>query len=426
MSGWGSSAVEQAVLGALLIGGDWHEAAMLTAEDFQVQRHRDVFAAMAALAEDGAALDVVSVAERMDARGTLGEDGLGELGHLATAVPSRAVEPYVRMLRGYTAKRRAQAALRRAQEALVHDEDPARVLAEAQAAILADVPANASPIAQAVTAGIEASRAALARGGMPGAPTGVPFIDRRTGGMAPGRLWVIAGRPAAGKSAFALQAAAHAAAQGHGVAFVSLEMGAAELGIRAISQHLQMSATALTMGDARVLAEAEGSARLDTLRAIPMVVDTSTHRIAELSQRIALWSRAGTKVVIVDYLQRLGGGQGNTRNEQLGDITRRLKRLCLDLGMCVAIVSSLNRGSEREDRDPNLSDLRESGDIEYDADVVIGLRRVGLDDVPEYDVRVGILKNRSGRIGWCNEPFTFDARFQRFYERNSETYRGAA
>lgn len=414
-----SALTEQAVLGALLIGGDWHAASSLTATDWTEPKHRDVYAAIAGCVEHGEPLDVVSVAERMERAGTLGDHGLEYLAALASGSTGVAtLEHHVRQVRAESARRRALVALQRAQRELAEGGDASAVLAQAQTALLAEAPADALPFSTVVTSALEAAEAARdlgLRGGTPGAPTGMPFVDQRTGGMAPGRLWVVAGRPGAGKSAWVLQAAAHAARREWPVAFVSLEMGAPELGMRAIAQATGVSATGLMLGDPRAVGQL-GDARVAEMRSLPFLLDTRTHRVDDLMQAAAKWRRGGTKLVVVDYLQRIAGGQGNTRNEQLGDVTRRLKRLCLDLDLCVVLVSSLNRGSERDNRNPVLADLRESGDIEFDADVVVGLRRAGLDDAPVYDVEIGILKNRSGRIGWAKQPYRFDGRSQKFME----------
>ena len=409
---------ERDVLGQLLRGADWSEARVLCADDFERADHRLLYAAIAELAEDDAPIDLVTVGERLEATGQLERVGWEYMGVLAADAPLAPIETRVSLVRRESRKRSALVALAAAQRAVMGGEDPAAALANAAEALEGRETPGPLSMAAVVEKGLEAADLAASRsrmGGTAGAPTGIPFVDQRTGGFQPGRVWVLAGRPGAGKSAFALQASIHAAKRGHGVALVSLEMGAPELGIRAIAQHAGVSATMLTLGDPRGI-EALDQARVNELRPIPLRVDTETHQIADLLAGLASLSRSGTRVVVIDYLQRVVGGEGSKRHEQLGDITRRLKRAALRHGLCVVVVSSLNRENERDKRRPGLSDLRESGDIEYDADVVIGLHRTGLDDTPAYDVEIGILKNRTGRIGWAREPFSFDARYQRFME----------
>lgn len=419
---------ERDVLGQLLRGADWTEARRLVADDFERAEHRALFGAIAELAEDDVAIDLIAVGERLERTGRLERVGWEYMGSLTADAGYAPIETRVSLVLRESRKRQALATLAKAQLAVAKGDDPADVLASAAEALQGDETDGPLPMAAVVEKGLAAADLAVSQarfGGTAGAPTGIPFIDSRTGGFQPGRLWVIAGRPAAGKSALALQASIHAAKRGHRVAMVSLEMGAPELGIRAIAQHAGVSATMLTLGDPRGV-EALDHARVGELRPLPMSVDTDTHQIGDLLAGIARQARAGAKLVVIDYLQRIVCGAGQKRHEQLGDITRRLKRAALRNGVCIAVVSSLNRENERDKRRPAISDLRESGDIEYDADVVIALNRTGLDDAPAYDVEVGILKNRTGRIGWAKDPFTFDARYQRFMERAASYREGAA
>ena len=419
---------EQAVLGALLIGGDWHDASVLATDDFTDSAHRAIYAAMAEVVEAGEPLDVVTVATRMETHGTLPDDGMTYLASLFDATPTAAnLKHYTAMVREQAVRRRVTRHVQSALRELAAGGEPGEVLAKAQAALLAETPPDTALTMQQVltvaVATAEQARDDAARTGTPGAPTGFPFVDQRTGGLRPGRLWVVAGRPGAGKSAWALQAAVHAAKREHGVAVVSLEMDAAESGIRILAQQLRLSATALSGGDARAVGELLANTGRYELASLPLVLDTSAHRLGDLVQRANQWARSGIKVLVVDYLQRLDGGKGSNRNEQLGHITRALKRLSLDLGICVVILSALNRGPERESRKPALADLRESGDIEFDADVVVGLHRVSMDDLSPYEVEVGLLKNRTGHTGWCRDPYRFDGRTQRFMEQATDSPR---
>lgn len=425
----GVALAEEAVLGALLVGADWRVAQSLEAGDFTDRWHRDIFATIAEMAEECEPIELFSVAGRMEETHRLPHGGLELLAKLyQNGCAVDALDSHVATLRSYTRRRNAMALLLHAQRALSTGGDPAEVLASAQAALLAQTPSAGEPLVAVLAAGAAAAEQArddVARSGDVGAPTGFPFIDQRTGGFRPGRLWVVAGRPGAGKSAWALQAALHAAKRGHRVGMVSLEMDIAECGIRILAQQLGLSATWLSHGDARVVETMLAHPRRSDLARLPMILETRASRIGDIGQRIAAWSRDGCKAVVVDYLQRIEGGEGNNRNEQLGHVTRRLKRLALDLGVCVVVLCALNRETERNSRKPVLADLRESGDIEYDADIVLALRRVAFEDAPVTEIEVGLLKNRTGRIGWAREPYDFDARHQVFRERADQSYREA-
>lgn len=418
---------EQAVLGALLLGGDWYAAADFTYGDWTGANHADVYAAIAGCVEDQEPVDVVTVATRLERMGREWDGCLSYLFDLTGgALSPRSLETYARHMAGEIARRKARQALTVALNALSQDGDAMEAVARAQEALEATTRVREVTLSDAITAAQGAATQArdnAAKGGTAGAPVGLPFVDTRTGGFQPGRLWVVAGRPGAGKSAWCLQAGIHAAKRGHRVAMVSLEMGAAELATRVLAQHLGVSATLVTLGEKEAVTQVLHDPDIGRLRPLPFTVSTDLHHAGDLIAAMGKWSRQGVQVVIVDYLQRLAGGEGNTRNEQLGDITRRVKRAALSLGLCVVVVSSLNRGSEREARKPVLADLRESGDIEYDADVVVGLQRVGLEDAPVYDVELGLLKNRTGRLGWAKEPFRFDARTQKFMEQDGREIR---
>ena len=413
-------AAEQAILGALLLGCDWHTASVLTAEDFSDAAHRRIYGAIAGVAEDGGPVDIITVAEWLENAGDLeSANGMAYLGELAGGVSGGAALPaYVGLLQDHAKRRRAHAALTASLQELAAGGDPADVLARAQLVLSADVAGEGIRLADVIESATQAAAQAQAdyKAGTGGATTGIPYLDERTGGLRGGRLWVIAGRPGAGKSALGIQALIHAAKRGIPGALVSLEMGAAEIGIRMLAQHLGLSATRLSAGHDEEVSALDGP-RVATLRGLPVIFDQTAYRVSDILQRAAAWKRRhGIRLLVIDYLQRVEGGKGSSRNEEIGDVVRRLKRLALELDICVACIASLNRMSERENRRPGLMDLRESGDIEFDADVVVALRRTDMEDAPVYDVDVGILKNRTGRVGWAGTPLSFDARHQTFRE----------
>lgn len=425
-------AAEQAIIGALLTGHDWHAASVLIADDFIDEAHRRIYGAIAGVVEDGGQVDIISVAEWLEQSGQLDKvGGMQYMGMLASESTGGTMLPaYVAMMQDHAKRRYAHSALMHAIRELSSGGDPTDVLIRAQVALSADVSAEGVTIAHVIDSAVDAARAAQQEAllGVEGAKTGIPFIDDRTNGMRVGRLWVIAGRPAAGKSALGLQSLIHAAKRGVPAALVSLEMGAAETGIRILAQHLDVSASRLSAGRDEEVAELDGPGTV-ALRGLPVIFDQAAYRVSDITQRAAEWKRRnGIKLLVVDYLQRVEGGKGNSRNEEIGDVVRRLKRLALELDICVVAIASLNRMSERESRRPVLADLRESGDIEFDADVVVALRRPTIEDAPTYEVEVGILKNRTGRIGWAIEPLQFDATRQTFRQidtRYAQQYAGA-
>ena len=259
-----------------------------------------------------------------------------------------------------------------------------------------------------------------AEDGVIGIRTGFPDIDKATGGLKAGELTVIAARPSMGKTAWVLNAAAHAAEhEGHTVAFFSLEMGRESLMQRIILSEARVTMQAILRG----LSDADNkrlSLAGEKVSGMPLWIDDRP-ALSPLEMRARarrLQAKHGLDLVVVDYLQ-LMRGSGENRTREIGQISRSLKELARSLEVPVVPLSQLSRAPERrDDKRPQLSDLRESGDIEQDADVVAFLYR------PEYyfgptkngkDVRGKaefiIGKQRNGPTG------TIKLHFQKEYAR---------
>ena len=219
-----AAALEQSVLGSLLLGGDWYAAADFEYRDWTGAHNGDVYAAIAGCVEEGEPVDVVTVGTRIEAMGRWWDDCTSYLlGLTDAAISPTALDVYARHLAGEIAKRKAVAALSTALKTVTEGGDAMDAVARAQEALEATVKGGAVTLSDAITAAQGVARQArenAARGGTAGAPVGIPFVDSRTGGFQPGRLWVVAGRPGAGKSAWCLQAGIHAAKRGHRVAMV--------------------------------------------------------------------------------------------------------------------------------------------------------------------------------------------------------------
>jgi replicative DNA helicase len=244
-----------------------------------------------------------------------------------------------------------------------------------------------------------------------GVPTGYYELDRLLAGLQPGTLNVVGARPAMGKSAFALGMAVNVAKKtGRPVLFFSLEMGATELTQRIISAEAEVESDHLRTGN---LSDQEWSrivhatGQLD----IPLYIDDTPQitvmQIRQKLRRVNMTASMRPALVVVDYLQLMGGGGSVSENRQLeiSAISRGLKLLAREFSLPVVALSQLSRGLEqRSDKRPQLSDLRESGAIEQDADTVMFLHRAEVNnaDVP-LDERgwadVTLAKHRAGPIG---------------------------
>lgn len=257
-----------------------------------------------------------------------------------------------------------------------------------------------------------------------GVPSGFTSLDRATGGFKPGELTIIAGRPSHGKTALGLQIARNAAELGNAVGIFSCEMSESELGVRFISGVSDYTNIEIIRGDCDMKHLVDTS---ESLQQLPIYLDdTSAATIMDIrakSKKLLL--KHDIKMIIVDYLQLMEGvGQfKSSREQQISFISRGLKSIAKDLNIAVIALSQLNREPEgRADRKPQLSDLRESGAIEQDADICLMVMRpscyglttitiAGVEESARGLMMVNIAKNRNGRQGeitlHTNESVTY-------------------
>ena len=216
-----------------------------------------------------------------------------------------------------------------------------------------------------------------------GISTGIREVDERTGPLEPGQLWVVAGRPAMGKSALALQIALAVAEAGYGAAIVSMEMSRVELAKRQLSANSGVFGDKIRDGKVNDYDLQALSGAFDYLRGLPVwIQDDTSSPIGLLKakvKRLAIQAeRRGNplKLLVVDYLQLVEGQKGVSREQVVAAVSRSLKALAMDLEITVIAVSQLNRGCEdRKDKRPIMSDLRESGAIEQDANKILFVYR---------------------------------------------------
>jgi replicative DNA helicase len=273
----------------------------------------------------------------------------------------------------------------------------------------------------AVIEGIE--QRMLSESLLAGLPTGFADLDQKLSGLRPGNLIIIAGRPSMGKTAFALNIAEHVAVVARKpVAVFSLEMSGEELGHRSISSLGGVSIERLISGKQLDDDDWERmTVALGKLHEAPLVIDDSAgltiSQIAARARRIK--RRQGLSLIVVDYLQLMGGETDNrtgNRNLELGDLTRRLKALAKDLHVPVIALSQLSRKVEdRPNKRPMMSDLRDSGSIEQDADVILMVYRDEYYNPASSEAgtaEILIAKNRMGATG--DVMLAFQGEFCRF------------
>lgn len=438
---------ERALLGGILLDPEaLHEAVSVArAEDFAIDSHRRMFAAMQALSEAGHPVDMVTLAEELTQREELKRiGGAAYLASLTDGLPRRpSVEHYARMVRDKAVLRRVmhicEVAGGRAQE----QRDPAtQVVADAVSALLdlADGRTDRAPatLEQIVTEDFGTLDAMLGPGGhVTGTATHYVDFDQMTSGLQPQDLVVLAGRPSMGKTALAVNIAENVTVEGKGVVAVfSLEMSRQALLQRVLCSRAHVDLHKLRAGflgraDLEKLIKAYG----ELAEAKLLIDDTAGISLAELRAKAlrVRQSQGRLDLVIVDYLQLMtaprhgGRGYGN-RTEEVSAISRGLKAVAKELRCPVLALSQLSRAPEARkgtDHRPVLSDLRESGSIEQDADVVgfVYREEVYKPDDPDLDGRAELIvaKQRNGPTGVVHLAFL--KRFTRFESMAQEEQR---
>ncbi|MBI5461330.1 MAG: AAA family ATPase [Gammaproteobacteria bacterium] len=423
---WQSIPAEQSVLGGLLLAPDaWPDVAgVLHWADFVKRKHQLIYGAIRDLLEATTPLDVVTLAEQLEGKRLLNDaGGLAYLGALAKDTPSAAnVRAYAEIVADCAKRRRLRELFTVAAERIQSASDIGELLGEIVARaenINAQGTAESLSFAEAWSQSLNAmDDAANAESGIAGVPTGLPAIDKRTGGLLPRRLIVLAARPSIGKTALAQQIALHAAENGHAVGICSLEMSATELMQRSMANRYGLNVSALTFGNETELRELTQAACTRPIASLPIWIDADTYSLGGIVARLSEWRRKHRIALgIIDHIGLIDGDEGSTRNDHLGKITRTLKLVAKRLGIPILAVSQLSRNVERDKRRPVLADLRDSGSIEQDADVAIFLHVDPNEErTSSVHLDIGLLKNRIGTTGWLPERFTFDGRKQRIQE----------
>jgi replicative DNA helicase len=420
---------ERAVLGSILINGRAIDAALeiIDAGDFYRPSHRLVFSAMTELAKKSQPIDVVTLNAHLKSAGHLEEvGGASALVELAEVVPTAAnVAYYLGIVRDRAMLRKLiQAATSIATEAYDSTE-PEQTVDAAEKAIFDIAKRRAqkgiTPIHEIVqTAFQRIEKLAEEKKPITGVSTGLHALDIKTAGLQPADLIIVAGRPSMGKTAFSLGLGLHAAvSDDRVVAIFSLEMSKESLVTRMLCSDGRIDSSRLRGGflnedDWPKLARAAG--RISEAKVF--IDDSGSLSSLELRAKCRrLAAEAGLDLVIVDYLQLMrGSASAQSREQEISEISRGLKALAKELNVPVVALSQLNRAVEnRVDKRPVLADLRESGAIEQDADVIMFVYRDEVynketEDKGVAEIIVG--KQRNGPVGTVRTKF-FDE-FTRF------------
>ncbi|MBL8453526.1 MAG: replicative DNA helicase [Zoogloea sp.] len=408
---------EQGLLGAVLVDGarvlDRIEGAV-SAADFYRADHRTIFATAKALHDSGRAVDLLTVFDALEARGEAERVGgvayLGELGNCGFLASN--AKAYARTIRERATLRGLQqtASDILAACALPAGRSPAEIAAEAEASMRTLVDhsdTEPSRLQDALCDVLADVQQRMERGGqLAGLATGFRRFDEMTGGMESGQLVIVAARPSVGKTVAGCNIASHAAAAGVPVLFFTMEMTRREIAARILAARSGVTVQAMRAGTRERDDWDRMSTAVGASMALPMFIDdTPAVTVAYVRAKARRIQRAhGLGLLVVDYLG-LMRGTGDNRAQEVGSISRGLKALAKELKVPVIALAQLNRASEgRLDRKPTLADLRDSGEIEQDADIVGMLHRESMHrEAPEWEglAQLLIRKNRNGPTGEC-------------------------
>lgn len=411
---------EAGVLSSILLCPDWMNACDVSTTDFESPDHRAIFEAMAALHADGIPIDSVAVWERSRVPPV-------SISQVVNVAPTASNMPwYLERLK------------RVVLEAIRKDEG-------SQAAMKIKAGANPEETLSAMSERIKAAEDRLLprddqpefarvvseimhriRSGFQAVQTlrtGISWLDSLSRGLIPGDYVILAARPSCGKTALAVQVLAELARNGTPTVFFSREMSQELIAQRLISYCSWLDVTGLLRGescsegdvDQVLAAEPDIRAMSNRIRVISRGM-SGIEAVEKMARQAVAW---GAQLVVFDYIQLMEVSGGRSRNDEIERFSRRMKALLTELGVPGIFLSQLSRSCEAENRRPKLSDLRDSGAIEQDADLVWFLHREKInpkdrrDDAPEQTV---LIQAKGRNVGLGSRRLTFSGRFQRFSE----------
>ena len=425
-----STEAEISVLGAMLQDSSavLRAAEQLVPEDFYHPEHKEIFQVMADMNRQHMPIDLVTLQAELSRRGTLeGIGGTGYLLKILSDVPTAAnVRAYIEIVQEKSTLRKMIAACRTiTKDCYSQDKEVQDILTNAEKSIF-DIVMNRQggeelkPLSEVLVNTYSIiEELARQKGQIAGVPTGFIDLDSMLTGLHAGELIIIGARPAMGKTSFAMNIAEHAALNNKTTAVFTLEMPREQIAMRLLCSDARVDMQRVrkgTLEDSDWLRLAQS---LAPLSAAPMYIDdTSALSPTMLRSRCRrLMMDRGLDLVVVDYLGLMrSDGKAESRQLEVSEISRRLKAIALELKIPIIACAQLSRANkDRVDKRPMLSDLRDSGSIEQDADVVMFLHREEYYNKETEDKNIGeviVSKQRSGPLGtvklaWLSEYTTF-------------------
>lgn len=407
---------EESVLGAMLMSARAIEEAVgrVQAKDFYKESHGKIFTTITAMHDRGDPVDALTLAHELDTRGLLESvGGQSRVHELAVLVPAASnVSHYARIVADRSAQRALRFAGQRIQELAAKGGTTDELRASAEQILTAAMLDGLSAKALSITEGLDEMLAPIreayqTRVPVMGLTTNYTALDRMLSGLWPGQLILLAARPGMGKSAMALNVCENVVDAGGTALFVSLEMARFELQLRSLARAAKINSRELGTG---LITEQEAQSLPTALKLVKgrdgklLVMDDGDVTLAQLrAEGARLKRQEDLSLMVVDYLQLMTGSGEENRATEVGQFSRGLKLLARRLEIPILALSQMNRSIEgRQSKRPVLSDLRESGSLEQDSDVVLFLHDDAAydpDKEPSDVVELIVAKNRKGESG---------------------------
>jgi len=421
---------EQSTLGGMLLSQEAVAEVFeqVKAADFYAPKHELIFEAIVNLYSKGEPTDVITVTDELVKSGNLVRAGGADYLHTLTSIVPTAASSafYAAIVKEKSILRHlVEVGTRIAQMGYSNEGEVEDLVNSAQAEVYSVARANAadefSTLGDSLQAAIDDIELAQNRGGeLVGVPTGFAELDELTHGLHPGQLIIVAARPAVGKSTLAVDFIRNAAIRYNKPAiFFSLEMGRSEIAMRMLSAETSIPLQSMRKGmvdnsDWTKIVSVRGQ-----LNSAPLYIDDSPNlTLVEIRAKCRrLVKQYGLKLIVIDYLQLLTSGKKvESRQQEVSEFSRSLKLLAKELNLPVIAISQLNRQIEQtKDKKPDISQLRESGSLEQDADVIILLHREGIgekDHPRSGEADLILAKQRNGPTGTIT--VAFQGRYSRF------------
>ncbi len=411
---------EQSILGSMLLSEKcvYEAIEKLSPEDFYVERHKKVYLVMQDLANVGLPVDLITIIDRLEQQNPLSIEEKKYLTDLTDIVPSTSnLGYYIDIVREKSILRRLIGICHDSTDqafsaSLPVDEIINTTSEKIYNLVMKDSKSTLEHIKPAlIESYIKIGEAAKSKEGIMGISTGFPIMDKMLSGLQASQLIIIAGRPGMGKTSFALNIVEHVAVKNTlPVVIFSLEMSSDQLATRILCSQANVDSQSARTGQLKDSDFQKLSDTMEELAQKPIYIDdNATIGVGEMLGKARRLSQqlGQLGLIVIDYLQLMSGStnHGENRQQEISGITRALKVMARDLNVPIVLLSQLSRATEkRENKRPMLSDLRESGSIEQDADVVLFLHREDYygENEGEAKSQIIIAKQRSGPTGAIN------------------------